>query len=73
MNEKLVEPNRPSITKLLKASDVANTLSISRSFAYSLLESGQLPTIKIGRTLRVRVQDLEAYIESNLVRESKSD
>jgi excisionase family DNA binding protein len=73
MSEKSVELSESGLPKLLKASDVATTLNISRSFAYLLLETGQLPTVRIGRTLRVRVQDLEAYIESNLVHESKQD
>jgi excisionase family DNA binding protein len=59
--------------RLLKPGDVAGILNISRSFAYHLLETRQLPTVRIGRTLRVRAQDLEAYIEANLIQENKSE
>jgi excisionase family DNA binding protein len=71
MSENAVVQSQSSIPKLLKASDVANILGISRSFAYFLCETGQLPTVRIGHSLRVRPQDLEAYIDTNLVHESK--
>lgn len=53
--------------KLLKAKDVAIILNISLAFAYRLLETGQMPAVRIGTALRVRSQDLDAYIEANLV------
>jgi len=48
--------------KLLKGSEVAERLSVSRSKAYQLMKSNQLPTIKIGKNVRVRNEDLEDYI-----------
>ena len=59
--------NRPSNIKLLKAKEVADLLSVSRSFAYSLMKSGQLPTVQLGRSVRVRPEDLEEFIQLNLV------
>jgi excisionase family DNA binding protein len=67
MSENSVEQSNLIASKLLKPMDVASRLNISRSFAYMLLETQQLPTVRIGRTMRVRAQDLEAYIEANLV------
>ena len=58
---------RPRIGKLLKAEEVAALLSISRSFAYSLMQSGQLPTVHLGRSVRVRPEDLEEFVQLNLV------
>ena len=57
----------PSIGNLLKANEVAELLSVSRAFAYSLMQSGQLPTVHIGRSVRVRPEDLEEFIQLNLV------
>ena len=57
---------RTSIGKLLKANEVAELLSVSLSFAYSLMQSGQLPTVHLGRSVRVRLEDLEAFIQLNL-------
>lgn len=50
---------------LLKGSDVARRLNISRSNAYNLMQSGKIPVVRIGRCLRVREEDLEAFIRQN--------
>jgi len=56
----------PNIEKLLRGNEVARLLNISRSCAYSLMQSGVIPTVHIGKSRRVRPQDLEAYIELNI-------
>ena len=53
-------------TTLLTCTDVADRLQISRSFAYTLMQKGKIPTVRLGRAVRVRPQDLEGYIEANL-------
>jgi excisionase family DNA binding protein len=53
---------------LLRAQEVAKRLDISESKAYSLMASGEIAVVRIGRSVRVREQDLEAYIESNTAR-----
>jgi excisionase family DNA binding protein len=58
----------PKIEKLLKGSDVAILLNVSRSFAYLLMQSGHIPTVRLGRSIRVRPQDLVDYIEENIHR-----
>ncbi len=58
----------PKIEKLLKGNDVARLLNISRSFAYLLMQTGHIPTVRLGRSIRVRPQDLVEYIEENLHR-----
>ena len=51
--------------KLLKASDVADLLNISKAFVYQLMRQGELSFIKIGNAIRVRPIDLQNYIELN--------
>ncbi len=51
---------------LLTAADVSYRLRLSRSCTYSLMQSGVIPTVHIGKSRRVRLQDLEAYIERNI-------
>ncbi len=58
---------RTSIGKLLKANEVAELLSVSRSFAYALMQTGQLPTVHLGRSVRVRPEDLEEFIQLHLI------
>ena len=55
-----------NICRLLKPVEVASLLSISRSFAYQLLQTGVIPVVRIGKACRVRPQDLEAYIVQNI-------
>lgn len=51
---------------LLTGNDVAKILNVSRSQAFTLMQRGDIPTIRIGRkNVRVRVEDLEWYIEEN--------
>ena len=56
----------PKIEKLLRGNEVARLLSISRSRAYNLMQTGVIPTVHIGKSRRVRPKDLEAYIEKNI-------
>ena len=49
--------------KLLKPAEIALALGVSRSFAYHLIRSGELRSVRIGRSVRVHPQDLEAYIK----------
>lgn len=51
---------------LLKPLEVASLLRISRSFAYQLLQTGEIPVVRIGTACRVRQQDLDAYIQKNI-------
>ena len=48
--------------KLLNAGQVAEILGISRSKAYRMLRLGEIPTIKIGKNVRVSSEDLNEYI-----------
>ena len=53
------------ITRLLKADEIAALLNISRSFAYHLLQTGAIPVVRLGKSCRVKPQDLAEYIEHN--------
>jgi len=48
--------------RLLRIEDVAERLAISRSMAWKLVTYGQLRSVRIGRSVRVRPADLEAYL-----------
>lgn len=52
-------------TSLLRLSEVMTELSIGRTKARSLIWTGELPAVRIGRAIRVRRVDLDAYIEAN--------
>jgi excisionase family DNA binding protein len=51
---------------ILKASDVAQILRISKGLAYRMMQQGEIPAIQFGRTTRVRQQDLEDFIRAHM-------
>ena len=53
--------------RLLKSDEVAEILKISRAMAYKLMQRGEIPTIRIGSAVRVRVEDLELFVEQKTV------
>ena len=48
--------------RLLKPAEIAEILQVSRALAYSLLQRGEIPAVRIGTVVRVRRIDLEQYI-----------
>ncbi len=52
--------------RLLNASDISKILKVSRSFAYKLMRTRIIPTVKILGASRVRPEDLGRYIEENI-------
>ena len=53
-------------SRLLKATEIAEMLNISRAFAYRLMKQGDIPTVQIGGAVRVRPSDLQNYILQNV-------
>ncbi len=47
---------------LLSALDIADMLNISRNTVYELIKRGELHSTKIGKQVRVRRQEVEAYL-----------
>ncbi|MBW1674349.1 MAG: helix-turn-helix domain-containing protein [Deltaproteobacteria bacterium] len=56
---------------LLKATDVAVKLNVSKAYVYKLIKTGDLPSVQIGSAVRVRLQDLWEFIEANLTTKEK--
>lgn len=47
---------------LVTVEDAAEYLELSRSKVYELLADGELPSVRIGRSRRVSVSDLEEFV-----------
>lgn len=63
INEDLVrQEDIPTKKLLLTLSEACLALAISRSKLYDLLNSGDLPSVHIGRSRRVRVRDIEDFV-----------
>ncbi len=56
-----VDGSRP---RLLRVEEIAERLAISKSMAWKLIAYGEIRSLRIGRAVRVRPEDLEAYIGS---------
>ncbi len=50
--------------EIMTIPEVARYLKISKSKLYWLVQTQQIPHIKIGRNVRVRQSDLERWIEA---------
>jgi len=51
---------------LLTAEEIASRLAVSKSYVYQLMQCGELQTVRLGRAVRVRPDDLERFIIENL-------
>jgi excisionase family DNA binding protein len=48
---------------LVKPSEAFKAMSIGRSTGYAMIASGELPSVRIGRAVRVPVDALKQWIE----------
>ncbi len=55
--------------RLLKGEDVADILQVSKSFAYQLIRCGDIPSVRLGRAVRVRPEDLDAFVKASINRQ----
>ncbi len=51
--------------KLLTINEVADILSVHRATVYGLIREGHLTPVWVGKHKRIRLQDVERYIEKN--------
>ena len=58
-----IAPSKPD--SILKASEVAQILGISKAKAYKLMQQGEIRSIHFDRTTRVRRQDLDEFIKTH--------
>ena len=52
-------------TALLKPNEVAEILKISKQYVYKLLQEQKISCVRIGKSVRVKRQDLEVFIENS--------
>jgi excisionase family DNA binding protein len=58
-------PRRSSAEPLLTVVDVMRILHVSRGYVSTVVRSGELPSIRMGRMLRFRAGDLDRFIENS--------
>lgn len=52
---------------LLTVAEVADLFRVSSMTVYRLIRSGELPAVRVGRSYRVTQEDLQAYLQSQVV------
>jgi excisionase family DNA binding protein len=64
MDDQTRVPDRRGASEplLVTVREAARLLALGRSTVYELIAAGHLPTIHIGRSVRIRVADLDALI-----------
>lgn len=53
--------------QLLTVAEVASALRVSTMTVYRLLDRGELPRLRVGRSYRIRTSDLDAYLAGGSV------
>ena len=49
---------------LLRIPEAAETLGIGRTKIYEMIATGELPTIRVGRAVRISVSTLQKWVEA---------
>ena len=57
--------------KLLKGGDIAILLGVSRSLAYRMMRSGEIQSIRFGRTIRVKPEALDKFLQERTISNSQ--
>ena len=50
--------------QLLSVSEVGELLGMGRSWVYNQIKSGEMPSVQLGGSVKVRREDLEEYIQN---------
>jgi excisionase family DNA binding protein len=50
--------------ELLSITEVCQELGMGKSWVYRRIQSGEIPSVKLGRNIKVRREDLEGYLEA---------
>jgi excisionase family DNA binding protein len=51
-----------SHSKFVTVGEVANLLRVSNMTVYRLVQSGALPAVRVGRSYRIREEDVDSYL-----------
>ena len=53
---------------LLSITDVCRELGMGKSWVYRRIQGGEIPSVKLGRNIKVRREDLQGYLEGQRYR-----
>jgi excisionase family DNA binding protein len=59
--------------ELLSIPEVCQELGMGKSWVYRRIQSGEIPSVKLGRNIKVRREDLEGYLEDQRYQPTPSE
>ena len=59
--------------ELLSIPEVCQELGMGKSWVYRRIQSGEIPSVKLGRNIKVRREDLEGYLEAQRYQPTTSE
>jgi excisionase family DNA binding protein len=62
-----VKPNE-SRSRFLTVAELAEQLRVSNMTVYRLVQSGRLPATRVGRSYRIREEDVDRYLAQHYTR-----
>ena len=66
--------NAPAVKRLLTVGEMAGYLQISNATVYRMVRSGDIPCVRVGRSIGFRLAAVEARLEeSNRTEDKKSE
>ena len=68
--QEITMDNNTTVETLLTMKDVEARLQLGHTKVQELVSSGKLPSLKIGKSRRVRLVDLNTFLEQLLIQES---
>lgn len=58
---------------LLKVTEAAERLNVAPLTVYRAIKAGKIPAVRVGKLLRIRPADLEAYITAGKITPAQAD
>jgi excisionase family DNA binding protein len=65
LHEEVSEPVYKRSLQLLSVQEVCDLLGMGRSWVYNQIKSGEIPSVQLGGSVKVKREDLEEYIQNH--------
>jgi excisionase family DNA binding protein len=63
MSDQMDNPSSDALGRFMTVAEVARRLRVSNMTVYRLVNSGQLPAVRVGRGYRIRTDDVHKYLD----------
>ena len=57
-----LEPTTYSRARFFTVAEVADLVRVSNMTVYRLIQQGELPAIRVGRSYRIKAEDVDAFL-----------